>query len=347
MARRICIVLLTGLGDVIHGLPLVNALRDHDPEARITWVVEPMPAPALHPHPSIDEVVVYRKWDGVRGVLALAKALSGRRFDLTLNLNVYTKSVWPTLLSRAPVRVGFDRARSFEGVWLASNRHLPPTPRAHTQEMFLQFLDVLGVPRPEPLEWRIPFTDDELRAQAEFFRAFDGRPVAALVPASAQRKKDWLPERYAAVADTLEGDFGFRTVLVGGPGEREGAIAREISRRAATPPAWAMGDGIRRLMWTLAGCDLVVAPDTGPVHIARAFGVPVVGLYGRTNPWRVGPFRAFEDLWVDRYTDPGHPPDSSLWDPRDGRMEQITVDDVLERVQRAVDRYSAGRTRPA
>lgn len=344
MPKNICIVLLTGLGDVIHGLPLVNALRDHEPGCRITWVVEPMPAPVLSPHPSIDEVIVYRKKEGVRGIVELARALAGKRFDLTLNLNVYTKSVWPTLLSRARVRVGFDRARSFEGVWLAANRHLPPSPRAHTQEMFLQFLDVLGVPRPDPLEWRIPFTPEELRARAEFFAALDGRPVAALVPASANRKKDWLPERYAAVADALESDFGFRTVLVGGPGERETAIAREISERAAVPPVWAMGDGIRRLMWMLAGSALVIAPDTGPVHIARAFNVPVVGLYGHTNPWRVGPFRAFEDLWVDRYTDPGAPADASARDPRHGRMEQITVADVLDRVQRAVDRYAAGRT---
>ena len=344
MPKNICMVLLTGLGDVIHGLPLANALRDQG--HRITWVVEPMPAPVLHPHPSIDEVVVYRKKDGLRGVAELARTLSGRRFDVTLNLNVYTKSVWPTLLSRAPLRIGFDRARSFEGVWLAANRHLPPTPRAHTQEMFLQFLDVLGVARPEPLEWRIPFTDEERRAQAEFFGALDGRPVAALVPASANRKKDWLPERYAAVADALERDFGFRTMLVGGPGERETALALEIAERAAVPPAWAMGDGIRRLTWTLAGCALVIAPDTGPVHIARAFGVPVIGLYGHTNPWRVGPYRAFEDLWVDRYTEPGAAPDPSHWDPRHARMEQITVADVLERVQRAIDRYSAGHASP-
>jgi heptosyltransferase I len=302
-----------------------------------------MPAPLLHPHPSIDEVVVYRKKDGVRGVARLARALSGRRFDLTLNLNVYTKSVWPTLLSRAPVRVGFDRGRSFEGVWLAANRHLPRGARAHTQEMFLEFLDVVGVPRPAALEWRIPFTPEERREQAAFFGALDGRPVAALVPASANRKKDWLPERYAAVADALERDFGFRTVLVGGPGARAGARAREIAKRAAFPPVWAMGDGIRRLMWTLAGCDLVIAPDTGPVHVARAFGIPVVGLYGHTNPWRVGPYRAFEDLWVDRYTEPGALPDPSHWDPRHGRMERITVPDVLERVQCAIDRYGAGK----
>ena len=342
MDKHVCIVLLTGLGDVVHGLPVANALRDRG--WRVTWVVEPMPAPLLRPHPSIDDVVVYRKKEGVRGVAALARALSGRRFDVTLNLNVYTKSVWPTLLSRAPVRVGFDRGRSFEGVWLAANRHLPPGPRAHTQDMFLQFLDVLGVPRPEPLEWRIPFTAEERRAQAGFYGPLEGRPVAALVPASASRKKDWLADRYAAVADALERDYGFRVMLVGGPGERENAIAREIAERAATPPLWAMGDGIRRLMWTLDACDLVIAPDTGPAHVARALGVPVVGLYGHTNPWRVGPYRAFQDLWVDRYTDPGAAPDPSHADPRHGRMEQITAAHVLERVQHAVGHYGAGRT---
>jgi heptosyltransferase I len=342
-AKRVCIVLLTGLGDVVHGLPLVNALKDDDPERRITWVVEPMPAPLLKPHPSIDEVVVYRKKDGWRGVRELARALGGKRFDLTINLNVYTKSVWPTLLSRAPHRMGFDRGRSFEGVWLASNHRIPPRPRAHTQEMFLEFLDHLRIPRPDPLEWRIPLTDQEKRAQAEFFGALDGRPVAAVVPASAQARKDWLPERYAAVVDALERDFGFRAVLLGGPGEREQRLAREISGLASTEPVWALGDGIRRLLWLIGGSSLMIAPDTGPLHIARAFDVPVIGLYGHTNPWRVGPFRKYEDLWVDRYTDEGHDPDPSDRTPKRGRMETITVDDVLERVQRAVDRYGAAK----
>ena len=77
-----------------------------------------------------------------------------------------------------------------------------------------------------------------------------------------------------------------------------------------------MGDGVRRLIWTLAGSDLVLAPDTGPVHIARALDVPVIGLYGHTNPWRVGPYREFQELWVDAYTDPGEAPDPSRFDAR-------------------------------
>jgi heptosyltransferase I len=97
-----------------------------------------------------------------------------------------------------------------------------------------------------------------------------------------------------------------------------------------------MADGVRRLAWVLDRCALVLAPDTGPLHIARALGVPVIGLFGHTNPWRVGPYRAWQELWVDAYTEPGAAPDPSRFDPPpDDRMRRITVDDVLERVRRA------------
>jgi heptosyltransferase I len=336
-ADHVCIVLLSGLGDVVHGLPLVNALKDDDPSRRITWVVEPMAAPLLAGHPSIDRVVVYWKKEGIRGIRRLSRELGeGGKIDLTLNLNVYTKSIWPTLLSRAPHRLGFDRRRSFEGVWLASNHHLEPRPRAHTADMFLEFAEHLGLAIERP-EWRIALSDEEREAQAAFFEAFEGHPVATIVPASASAKKDWPAERWARVADALATDFGFRVVLAGGPGEREQRIAREIVERSSAELVWALGDSIRRLTWILAGSDLVLAPDTGPVHLARAFEVPVIGLYGHTNPWRVGPWRAFHDLWVDAYTD--GEPDPSNFTPKLGRMQRITVEDVLDRVQRARDRY--------
>ena len=131
-------------------------------------------------------------------------------------------------------------------------------------------------------------------------------------------------------------EFGYEVALVGGPGGRETAIAREIVDRATQPITWAMGDGVRRVAWILERSALVLAPDTGPLHIARAFGVPTIGLYGHTNPWRVGPYRAFQDLWVDAYTEPGTEPDPSRFDPpADDRMAAITVEQVVERVGRA------------
>jgi heptosyltransferase I len=340
-ARHVCVVLLTGLGDVIHGLPVVCALKRADPAVRITWVVEPMPAPVLANHPAVDDVVVFRKRDGVRGIRSLGEELGARRFDLTLNFNIYAKSIFPTLLSGAPERLGFDRGRSRDLVWLASNRRLPPGPRRHTQDLFLEFLQVLGVD-PHPLEWRLRPTPAELEEQAAFFNRFD-RPVAAVVPASANPRKDWPADRTAAVIDALEHDFGYAAVLVGGRSERERRLAAEIVATASTPPVVAMGDGIRPLLWRLHGASLVIAPDTGPVHMARAMDVPVIGLYGPTSPWRVGPYRRYQDLWVDAYSEPGEEGDASLMEARPGRMERITVGDVMNRVERA--RASYGRAR--
>jgi heptosyltransferase I len=161
--------------------------------------------------------------------------------------------------------------------------------------------------------------------------------VVGVVPASANPKKDWPADRYVALVDALATEVGAHAVLIGGPGTRETAIARRIMDEAATEPVWALGDGVRRLLWLVGGCDVLVAPDTGPVHIARALDVPVVGLYGHTNPWRVGPYRKYEELWVDTYNEPGAAPDPSEADPRHGRMERITVDAVLERVARALE----------
>ena len=340
--RNVCVVLLSGLGDVVHGLPVVNALKRDDPTRRITWVVEPLSAPLLKHHPSVDEVIVFEKDRGPRGVWALARAMGGRRWDLTLNFNIYFKSVFPTVLSRAPVRVGLDRRRSADAVWLFANVRTPPRPRAHTQDMFLEMLDVIGV-ETRPARWRLLPTAEEAAEQRAFFSRFD-RPVAAVVPASANAKKDWIPERYAAVIDALDREYGMDSVIVGGPSEREARLTERIVAAASSKPTVALGDGIRRLAWLLGGSRLVIAPDTGPVHIARALDVPVIGLYGHTNPWRVGPWRHYQDLWVDAYTEPDAVPDASDATPKLHRMERITAADVLERVARAVERYGVTGT---
>jgi heptosyltransferase I len=327
---HICVVLLTGLGDVIHGLPVVNAIRRARPDVRITWVVEPMPAPILSPHPAIDRVVVFHKKRGLRGVVDLRRQLRGPKLDVALNFNIYFKSIFPTVLSGASTRLGFDRARVRDGVWLVHTHTLPPRPRSHTQDMFLEFLEALGIPA-GPLEWRLGPTPAELEEQHRFAARFD-RPIAALVTASANPKKDWPAERYVELAERLDRGLGLQVVLIGGPGARESAVARSIVERAAVPVENALGDGVRRLIWLIGAARVVIAPDTGPVHIARALGVPVVGLYGHTNPWRVGPYKAFEPLWVDRYTDPGAAPDPSATRPKLGRMERIGVDDVIDKV---------------
>lgn len=305
-----------------------------------------MPAAILANHESIDRIVVFRRNDRISGIRKLRHDLNALpRPDLTLNLNVYTKSIWPVIINRSRRRLGFGRDRSFEGVHLVSNEHLPKRPWAHTADMFLEFAEQIGV-AVNNAEWKLRFTPDELKAQTQFFEQFAGRPVATIIPASATIKKDWLPERFAEVADALESDFGFQVVIAGGPGDRERAIASEIVNRSTAKICVAMGDSVRRLAWIVAGSSLVIAPDTGPVHIARAFDVPVIGIYGHTNPWRVGPWRKFSELWIDHYTADTARPDPSNRNPKWDVMPTIQASEVIEKILVAVEKYGVTGEKP-
>jgi heptosyltransferase I len=341
LPRHVCIVLLTGLGDVVHGMPVASALKRAWPARRITWVTEPPAAGLLQPHPAVDEVIVYRRKDGWAGVRALWRRMRHERFDLTLNLMPYFKSNWPTAFSLAPERWTFGRDRARDGVWLLGNRHLPRRARRHTADMLLEFVEALGVD-PEPVEWRLVVTEAERALQRSLLAQLDGRPGVAITTASANARKDWPAERYVPVVDAIQGDLGARVVLIGGPGEREVAAARLVAERATVPPVWLVGEQVRSLIWAQDACAAALAPDTGPLHIARALAVPVVGLFGHTNPWRVGPWRAFEDLWVDAYSDPGEAPDPSHFASKPARMERIEPADVIDRVARALARGRHG-----
>jgi len=143
---------------------------------------------------------------------------------------------------------------------------------------------------------------------------------------------------YARVLEQVESEHGLRPVIIGGPSPVERRIADQVLSATGANVVDALGDDLRKLVWILDGSALLISPDTGPLHISRALGTPVVGLYGYTNPKRSGPYGAFEDLIVDGYAEyPGEQyPVTSTY--RDG-MERITVDGVLQKVSLAMQRY--------
>jgi heptosyltransferase I len=335
--RNILIVMLSALGDAVHVLPVVNALRRHWPDARITWVIQPVPYQLVRNHPAVDEFIVFHRRRGVdawRSYAELRSRFEGRHYDLLLNLQVYLKAGLITALAPADVKLGFDRARARDLNWLFTTHRIPPRPVGHVQDQYFEFLDHLGVD-PSPVEWRIALTDEECAAQQAFFATLD-RPACGIVVGTSKPAKNWAPDRYAQVVDALETDFGLRAVLIGGPSRIERAAADSILAAAGTKPIDALGDDVRRAVWLLGGCRLVISPDTGPLHIARALDVPVIGLYGYTNPKRYGPYRKYTELIVDgysRYPGEDYPPSMEY---RDDGMARITPAAVLEKVERNV-----------
>ena len=327
---RICIVLLSAVGDVVHALPLVCAIKRHRPQARITWLLQEAGASLIQGHSAVDEILIFQRKAGLAGFIKMGMELSQRPFDLVLDLQCYFKATLLTALCQAPIKIGFDRARAREFNWLATNTKLTPRPLGHVQDHFLEFLDLLGV-RPEPIEWNLGPWPNELAWQKEFFKHLPS-PRVALVAGTSNPRKDWLPDSWVRLNDALQEQFGFTTILVGANSPRETALGDKMQRECLHPPVAALGCGLRRLVAILEGCDLVISPDTGPLHLAGAVGRPVIGLYGYNSPARVGPWRQDSRLLVDAFHHVGEEPQMTF-QHRQGRMSRITVEDVLAKVE--------------
>ena len=338
--RRVCVVMMSAVGDAVHVLPVLNAIRRHEPRAHVTWVLQPGPATLVRGHPAVDDIVLFDRAAGARGFLAVRRALAERGpFDVCLALQVYFKAGVITGFVPAAVKLGFDRARARDANWLFTTARIPARPMQHVQDQYLEFLDALGVPH-DVVEWGLGPWAHERAWQRDFLAPFE-RPPAAIVVATSKPQKDWLPERWAAVCDALVADFGLQPVLVGGRSERELAAEAAIVRLARHRPASALGSGLRNLVSILDGSALVLSPDTGPLHVSVALDRPVVSLIAYSNPKRVGPYRRFGDLMIDAYGDPGEDYPISM-ENRPDRMARITVAQVLDRVERWRTRYGVG-----
>lgn len=334
--REICIIMLSAIGDAVHVLPVANALKRAWPDTRITWVIQPVPHQMVSNHPAIDDFIVFQRRRGLKGISGFIEAKAafhGRQFDLLIGLQVYLKAGILTAMAPARVKVGFDRARARDGQWLFTTHRVGAAGHHHVADQYLEFVTRLGLD-PEPVSWGLDFTPAERGDQEEFFGQLE-RPACALVMGTSKEQKNWTAEGYARVAEALESRHGLQPLLVGGPSPVERAMADEVLETTTASVVDTLGDDLRRLMWILDGSRLVISPDTGPLHIARALQTPVVSLFGYTNPLRSGPWRVDQDLIVDGYADyPGEKyPLAPIY--RDG-MERITVDNVLAKVSLAL-----------
>lgn len=327
---RVGIVMMSAVGDAVHVLPVLNALKQHKPETHVTWVLQPGPAALVRGHPSVDEIVLFDRSRGRRAFTDVRAELATRPFDVVLALQVYFKAGLVTSFTRAPIKLGFDRSRARDMNWLFTTHRIPPHSGQHVQDQYFEFLDALGVAH-EPVRWGLGPWESEREWQREFYASFE-RPVAALVVATSKPQKDWIPERWAELADILYADYGLQPVLVGGRSERELHAERVIMQRARHKPISALGSGLRPLVSILDGAALVIAPDTGPLHMAVALDRPVISLIGYTNPKRSGPYRRFHELIVDAYGNPGENYPLTM-ETRKDRMPRIKVRDVVEKVE--------------
>jgi heptosyltransferase-1 len=326
---NVAIVKLSSLGDVVHTLPLACALRAARPEARISWLIEARHAPVLAGHPALADVIVVdtRRWRRARtpraivasiaAIRALRRHLRSQRFDAAIDAQGNLKSGVVTRVSGAPLRIGFARSHCREGAnILFTNRRVTPAARArHVVDQNLTLLRGLDIPLPARGTFDVPVDAAAEASMDDAFAAAGLKPrdrIVVLNPGAGRARKLWPVERFAALAAAIVRDGLGRAVALWGPGEME--TAERISRGGGAvlaPPT-----DITSLIALLRRTNVVVAADTGPLHLAAALGIPCVGLFGPTSPARNGPYGE------------GH---RTLRAP-DGRVESIEVAAVLHAV---------------
>jgi heptosyltransferase I len=333
--------MMTALGDAVHVLPVVNALKRTWSSAQITWLIQPAPQQLVAGHRSVDRYLVFRRRRGLsawRSFQELTLEFPHEPYDLLLALQVYLKAGMLTALAPARIKLGFDGARARDANWLFTTERIEARGQRHVQEQYFEFLEHMGID-PHPAVWDIPISEQEREAQAAFFGNLD-RPACAVVLGTSKPQKNWSPVGYAQVLDELEERWRLQPIIVGGPSPVERQNADEALSLTRAHVIDALGDDVRRLVWLVDGSVLTISPDTGPLHISRALERPVVGLYGYTNPKRTGPWRMYQDLIVDGYAE--FPGEAYPVTPRhrDG-MKRVSVDAVLEKVELAMKKYVA------
>jgi len=315
-------------------MPVVASIKRAWPDCHLTWVIQPVALQLMRGRGDVDEFLVFERSRGARAYFDFHREVANREFDLVLDLHPCFKAGVVTRMLRAPVRLGYDRRRARDLSWLATNRRIPARSPRHVQDECFEFLDYLGIPvHPE---WDFYFSEDERESQRSC-RTGRERPILAVVTRSSRREKDWILERYRRVLDVAAADLGFDTVLIGGESPGEVADAKCLVEMCRFPPSVALRYDLRRLAWMLEASDAVLAPDTGPLHMAVGLGTPTIGLYGSTDPKRAGPYGRFADLVIDRYTRPGDGLPSGA--RRSGNMAKIREEDVIEKLDLLRRRY--------
>lgn len=337
--KSICILRLSAIGDVCHAVSAVQAIQAHYPNAKITWVLGKIEAMLLADLPGV-EFVIFDKKQGKAAYQTLKNTFKGRQFDVLLHMQVALRANIAAMYIPAKVKLGFDWKRAKEGHYLFTNRHIEFQPEQHVLEGFRQFACAIGVPHYEP-SWKMPLSDSDWEYANQ---AITSAKTLVLAPAASKAERNWLPERYAAIADYAISQ-GFNVVITGGPTELERSLASDIMTNMRGDAVNLVGKtSLKQLTCVLAKASLVIAPDTGPAHMAVTMATPVIGLYAHSNPARTGPY-LYQKYVVEVYhkhveAQFGKPASELPWGTRaKGKtlMHDISVDAVKAMFDKVVE----------
>lgn len=306
---RVLLVRMGALGDIVHALPVLAALRARRPDIDVDWLVDARYEAVLALVDGVRQRIVVRakadsaddgavRFGGVGGMLWAIHELQRRRYAVAIDLQGLIKSAMFARLSGAARVIGFERSALREP--LASwcyDAHVPVDDRGHVVHKNLAVLSAIGMKSAGVVfPWalvRSTVCDEVLALPA--VRQSAG--LALVNPGAAWENKRWPPERFGALAAGLAARHGLMSVVTWGPGEREraDAVVQASGGHAVASPPTTLHD----VLALARAARLCVSGDTGPLHLAASVGTPIVGLFGPTRPERNGPWLA-SDVSVSR-----------------------------------------------
>ena len=338
--RSVCLLRLSAIGDTCHTVPILRTLQLAWPETQFTWIIGKTEARLMSLIEGV-ELIIVDKRAGLGARREIRRQLRDRHFDVLLHMQLAFRASLISREIRATVKLGFDRARARELQWLFTNARITPRRKQHVLDSFFGFTEALGVQN-RVVSWDLPLpADAQAYAQALIP---DARPTLVISPCSSHVLRNWLPDRYAAIADYAARHHGMRVILCGGPTAIERDMGAAIEAAAETPLINQIGkDTLPQLLALLDRASVVVAPDSGPVHMATMVRTPVVGLYAATNPARSGPYLS-RPWCVNAYPEAarrfrGRAPERLPWTEKieeRGVMALITVEQVKAKLDQAV-----------
>jgi lipopolysaccharide heptosyltransferase I len=334
--KRLLVIRLSSIGDIVHALPAVAALGEASPDVEITWAVETRYAclvednPYLHRVLKLDTLGWRERWgsrETHREMRCAFRALRNLPFDTAIDFQGLIKSGLISWLSRARQRLGFDGPwlrESFAGMFYTER--LAPPLRMHIVEANLALVERLGA-RASRWQFPLPHRREDDEYAKDQIQGMGGGPVVLVNPGGGWSRKRWAPSNYAALINKLAAEFSVEILLTGSPSEE--AMIREILAAARCPRARYAAASITQYIALARRASLFVGGDTGPMHLAAAVGTPIVALHGPTDPVRNGPF-GDDDIALSGHSE------ASTGRRQRGFLEGIDVDEVMAAIRRRI-----------
>ncbi|SPD76502.1 conserved hypothetical protein [uncultured Desulfobacterium sp.] len=298
----ILIVKLSSIGDVVHSLPFLEALKENNPGAKIDWVVEREALEVLNGHPAIDRIIVSdrKTWQKAlfngsgcvsvfKEAVQLLRLIRQCKYDLVVDLQGLFKSGVLVGISRGGRKIGMAGSREGAGVFL-SERPVPVSYEQHAVDRYLEVAKHIGC-TVRSIKGPIPFSDSDKRRIKELILSCgeEKRSLIAINPMARWKTKLWEQDRFALLADMLIEELGCRVVFTGS--SQDVTVIEEISDMMKHKPINLAGrTSLKELACLYSMCNALITTDTGPMHIAATMGCKVIALFGPTDPVRTGPY---------------------------------------------------------